>query len=53
MTQAEFANRIGVAPSYLSSIERGNDEPGATKLLAISREFDKSVDWLLTGEEKG
>jgi hypothetical protein len=25
---------------------------GASVLLAISREFGKSVDWLLTGEEK-
>ena len=52
MTQVEFAARIGVAQSYLSSIERGEKEPGAAVLLAISREFDKSVDWLLTGEEK-
>jgi hypothetical protein len=32
--------------------ERGEKEPGASVLLAISREFAKSVDWLLTGEEK-
>jgi len=51
MTQAEFANRIGVAQSYLSALERGEKEPGAAVLLAISREFRKSVDWLLTGIE--
>jgi transcriptional regulator with XRE-family HTH domain len=50
MTQAEFAGRIGVAQSYLSALERGEKEPGAAVLLAISREFAKSVDWLLTGE---
>ncbi len=50
MTQAEFANRIGVAQSYLSALERGQKEPGAAVLLAISRQFAKSVDWLLTGE---
>jgi transcriptional regulator with XRE-family HTH domain len=50
MTQAEFARRIGVAQSYLSALERGEKEPGASVLLAISREFDKSVDWLLTGQ---
>jgi hypothetical protein len=27
-------------------------ESCAAVLLAISREFGKSVDWLLTGEEK-
>jgi transcriptional regulator with XRE-family HTH domain len=52
MTQAEFARRIGVAQSYLSALERGEKEPGARVLLAISREFGTSVDWLLTGEEK-
>ncbi len=50
MTQAEFARRIQVAQSYLSALERGEKEPGAAVLLAISREFGKSVDWLLTGK---
>ena len=50
MTQAEFAHRIGVAQSYLSALERGEKEPGAAVLLAISQEFEKSVDWLLTGQ---
>jgi len=50
MTQAEFARRIRVAQSYLSALERGEKEPGAAVLLAISREFGRSVDWLLTGE---
>lgn len=50
ITQAEFAHRIGVAQSYLSALERGEKEPGAAVLLAISQEFGKSVDWLLTGQ---
>ena len=50
MTQAEFAHRIGVAQSYLSALERGEKEPGAAVPLAISQEFEKSVDWLLTGQ---
>lgn len=52
MTQAEFARRVGLSQGHLSAIERGDKEPGAAVLLAISREFGKSVDWLLTGEEK-
>jgi transcriptional regulator with XRE-family HTH domain len=52
MTQKEFARRIGVTQSHLSAVERGAREPGPAVLLAISREFGKSVDWLLTGEEK-
>jgi transcriptional regulator with XRE-family HTH domain len=51
MTQADFASRIGVSQSYLSALERGRNEIGAEVLLAISREFDKSLEWLLTGDD--
>jgi transcriptional regulator with XRE-family HTH domain len=50
MTQADFARRIGVTQSYLSALERGEKEAGSAVLLAISQEFGKSVDWLLTGK---
>ena len=49
MTQEEFANLIGVSQSYLSTVEHGQGEIGAEVLLAISREFGKSLEWLLTG----
>lgn len=51
LTQEEFAARIGVSQGYLSAIERGRNEIGAEVLLAISREFGKSIEWLLTGAE--
>lgn len=51
MTQADFARRIGVSQSYLSAVERGRNELGAEVLLAISQEFSKSMEWLLTGKE--
>jgi hypothetical protein len=47
--QAQFARLVGVTQSYLSALKHGEKEPGAAVLLAISREFRKSVDWLLTG----
>ena len=50
MTQADFPRRIGVTQGYLSALENGEKEPGAAVLLAISQEFGKSIDWLLTGE---
>ena len=50
MTQGEFAERIGISQNYLSTMERGKVEIGAEILLRISREFVKSVEWLLTGE---
>lgn len=51
MKQIDFAHRIGVSQSYLSALERGEKEPCAGVLVAISHEFEISVDWLLTGEE--
>jgi transcriptional regulator with XRE-family HTH domain len=50
LTQKEFAARIGVSQSYLSSMEHGAVEIGAGILLRISQEFDKSIEWLLTGK---
>jgi transcriptional regulator with XRE-family HTH domain len=50
-TQADLAQRIGVSQGYLSIVEHGQGEIGAEVLLALSREFDKSLEWLLTGEE--
>ena len=51
MTQKELAARIGVSQGHLSYIERGEKEIGAEILLKISREFGKSIEWLLTGED--
>ena len=51
MKQEEFARRIGVSQGHLSYIERGEKEIGAEILLRISREFGKSMEWLLTGED--
>jgi plasmid maintenance system antidote protein VapI len=31
-------------------MERGDKEIGAEILLRLSREFGKSIEWLLTGE---
>jgi transcriptional regulator with XRE-family HTH domain len=52
MTQTEVAHRIGVTQGHLSALERGDKEAGAAVLLAISQEFGKSVDWLLTGKPR-
>ena len=50
LTQSDFAQRIRVSQNYLSTMEHGNVEIGASILLRISREFEKSIEWLLTGE---
>jgi transcriptional regulator with XRE-family HTH domain len=51
MTQEEFARRIDVSQGHFSYIERGEKEIGADILLRISEEFEKSIEWLLTGKE--
>jgi transcriptional regulator with XRE-family HTH domain len=51
-TQQAFAERIGVSQSYFSTMERGEVEVGAEILLRIGREFGKSLEWLLTGEDE-
>ena len=50
MTQHDFADRIGISQTYVSDMERGKFEAGAEILLRISREFGKTIEWLLTGE---
>jgi transcriptional regulator with XRE-family HTH domain len=51
MKQAEFAARVGVSQSFLSTVEHGKVEVGAAILLRISREFGQSIEWLLTGKD--
>ena len=52
MTQQEFAHRIGISQNYLSIMEHGKVEVGAEILLRIGWEFGKSLEWLLTGEDR-
>lgn len=51
VTQEELARRIGISQSHLSTLEHGDAEPGAEIMLRISREFGKSIEWLLTGTD--
>jgi transcriptional regulator with XRE-family HTH domain len=51
LTQEEFARRIGISQNYLSTMERGKVQIGSEILLRMSREFGKSIEWLLTGEQ--
>jgi len=51
MTQEELALRVGISQNYLSTMERGNVQIGSEILLKMSREFGKSMEWLLTGED--
>ncbi len=50
--QEEFAARVGISQAYLSNVEHGKVEVGAEILLKIAREFGKTIEWLLTGEDR-
>jgi transcriptional regulator with XRE-family HTH domain len=52
MTQQEFAKRVGISQNYVSDMERGTVEVGAEILLTVACEFGRTIEWLLTGEDR-
>lgn len=50
LTQAEFAERIGVKANTVTSYETGLRVPSDAVIVSISREFGVSETWLRTGE---
>jgi len=49
LTQAAFAEELGVSQSQLSKYERGVAAPPADVLFFVKKRFRVSIDWLLTG----
>lgn len=49
LSQAQLASRLGISPSTMGMYEQGRREPSANTLIALSRELNASVDYLLTG----
>lgn len=53
LTQAQFAERIGVGRASISHILNGRNKPGYDIIQSILRAFPKlSPDWLLLGKGK-
>ncbi len=52
LSQAKFAQLIGVSSGNISTWESGSSLPGALALKNIALKLGCSVDWILTGEEK-
>lgn len=50
LTQAEFARKLGVSPSYLSQVESNQRPLTAAILLALTRAFDIPMDHLSADE---
>ena len=50
ISHEELAYKIKVSRGNVGDCERGRAKPGAEALLLLSRFFNVSVDWILTGE---
>jgi transcriptional regulator with XRE-family HTH domain len=47
LTQGELADLLGLKPTAISNYESKRNEPSFEKLIALSRYFDVSCDYLL------
>ena len=47
LTQGELADVLGLKPTAISNYESKRNEPSLEKLVALSRYFDVSCDYLL------
>ncbi|OHX39639.1 MULTISPECIES: helix-turn-helix domain-containing protein [Cytobacillus] len=50
LTQADFAKSIGIKQSSLSEIEQGRTKPSIDTVIATSKQYGVSTDWILKGE---
>ncbi len=50
MSQAELAKRLHISTSAIGMYEQGRREPSVDTLVAMSREFGVSLDYLLSGQ---
>ena len=50
LTQAAFAENLGITPSYVSKLEAGKENASDTLLKLICMEFEVNQQWLMNGE---
>jgi transcriptional regulator with XRE-family HTH domain len=50
--QEELAPKVGISQGQLSKIESGRMAPALGTLVRLANRFDKSLDWIVTGQEK-
>ena len=50
LSQAELARRLHISPSTVGMYEQGRREPSVDTLVALSRIFGVSLDYLLSGQ---
>ena len=52
LLQEELAPKIGISQGQLSKIESGRMSPALETLLRLVNRFDKSLDWIVTGQDR-
>ena len=50
--QEELALKIGISQGQLSKIESGRMAPALETLVRLANRFEKSLDWIVTGQER-
>ena len=50
MSQAELGKRLSVSPSAVGMYEQGRREPSMDRIVALSKIFGVTTDYLLTGQ---
>ena len=50
LTQKDFAESLGIAQGFLSSIEQGKKTPSTTLLIAMTHLYQINEQWLASGE---
>lgn len=50
LSQAELAKRLHISPSAVGMYEQGRREPSVDTLIAMSKEFGVTLDYLLSGQ---
>lgn len=51
LTQLQLARELKISPSTVGMYEQGRRTPDLETLIALSRLFHVSLDYLITGEE--
>ena len=52
ISQAELSKRLCVSPSAVGMYEQGRREPCIAILVAIAKEFDVTLDYLIIGAKQ-
>lgn len=50
LTQEDLATQTAISRTYISTVEAGRQDPSFAFIKTLSKTYNLSIDWLLTGE---